>query len=371
MTPAAETCRIEAIPTPFLLVHPERVRRNIRRLADYAQAHQLRVRPHIKTHKSLAVWQLQAGAGAVGVTTAKPGEAELFSAAADDILLAYPVVTADKARRLAELAVRGKTVRVASDSSLALEMLAAAARERGVTLGILVDVDVGHHRTGVATATEAADLARTAAETPGLRFDGIFCFPGQIVGSVAEQVPQIAAWSAQLAECLERIRDLGLKAEIVSGGSTPTAYQSHLNPHLTEIRPGTYVYNDANCLHGGYCTLEDCAARVVATVVSNAVAGQVVLDAGTKSLTSDRNFPRPDSGHGLVVEYPEALIRGLNEEHAMVDVTRCSRRPRLGERVSIVPNHICPCVNLHDGFWWQADEERAYRLPVDARGRVS
>lgn len=371
MTQPPETCRIDAIPTPFLLVDPVRVRRNIQRLAEYAQAHQLRVRPHVKTHKSLAVWGMQSEAGAVGVTTAKPGEAELFSAAAKDILLAYPVVTADKAARLAELAARGKTIRIACDSSLALEMLAAAARERSVTLGILADVDVGHHRTGVATAAEAADLARTAADTPGLRFDGIFCFPGQIVGSVADQVPQIAAWSAHLGECLDRLRDLGLKAEIVSGGSTPTAYQSHLNPHLSEIRPGTYVYNDANCLYGGYCELDDCAARVVATVVSNAVAGQVVLDAGTKTLTSDRNSPRPDSGHGLVVEYPQSLIRALNEEHAMVDVTRCSRRPKLGERVSIVPNHICPCVNLHDSFWWQVDETRAYRLPVDARGRVS
>ena len=141
-------------------------------------------------------------------------------------------------------------------------------------------------------------------------------------------------------------------ALIVSGGSTPTAYQSHLIPQLTEIRPGTYIYNDMNTVRGGFCTLDDCAARIICTVVSNAVPNQIVLDAGTKTLTSDACIPARDSGHGFIVEYPQAKIVALSEEHGQVDVSRCDHQPDLGQRVTVIPNHICPCVNLQNDVWW-------------------
>jgi D-serine deaminase-like pyridoxal phosphate-dependent protein len=157
----------------------------------------------------------------------------------------------------------------------------------------------------------------------------------------------------------------------VSGGSTPTAYRSHLVPQVTEIRPGTSVYNDMNTVHGGFCTLADCAASILCTVVSDAVGGQVVLDGGTKTFTSDRCVPSPESGHGHVVEYPEAVITKLSEEHAQVDVTRCAVRPRVGERVSVIPNHVCPCINLQDAVWWREPDGRLRRLTIEARGRLS
>jgi len=155
------------------------------------------------------------------------------------------------------------------------------------------------------------------------------------------------------------------------GGSTPTALQSHRVSRMTEFRPGTYVYHDMNGVRGGYASFDDCAARVVATVVSTAVPGQFVIDAGSKALTMDRCGPAPDSGHGHVVEYPQAKIKRLTEEHGQVDAVTFDKPPKVGERVTIIPNHICPCINLQDRVWWQERGDRPQPVPVDARGRVN
>jgi D-serine deaminase-like pyridoxal phosphate-dependent protein len=308
-------------------------------------------------------------AGASGLTVAKVGEAEVMSDVCHDVLIAYPAVDPSRTNRLARLACEHK-VRVGIDSAVAAQSLAAAAAEHGSRLGILVDLDLGFGRTGVQSADEVLKLARTIAKLPGLRFDGVMFFPGHISGSRDQQLPHIERAAARLAEVLDLCRRDGLPTPIVSGGSTPTAANSHLFQHLTEIRPGTYVYNGVNELYGGYAGAEDCAARIVCTVVSTAVPGKVVLDGGSKAFTSDRCGPRPDSGHGLVVEYPEAKVGRLSEEHAEVDVSACDRRPRIGERVSVIPNHICPCVNLVDTFWWW-ENEMLTEQRVDARGRLS
>jgi D-serine deaminase-like pyridoxal phosphate-dependent protein len=161
-----------------------------------------------------------------------------------------------------------------------------------------------------------------------------------------------------------------MAAPIVSGGSTPTAYQSHLVSHLTEIRPGTYIFNDMNTVRGGFCSHDDCAARIVATVISDAVPGQVVIDAGSKTLTNDVCIPARDSGFGFVVEYPDARITRLSEEHGQVDVTSCRSRPAVGDRITVIPNHICPCVNLQEAVWWAKSGEPLCHLPIDARGKI-
>ncbi len=191
-----------------------------------------------------------------------------------------------------------------------------------------------------------------------------------IGGPAGKQETALGAVSDKLAETLDLWADHGLQARIVSGGSTPTAFQSHFVPEYTEIRPGTYVYNDINTVRAGYCQLDDCAARIVSTVVSTAVPGQVVIDAGSKTLTMDRCTPAPESGHGYVVEYPDALITRLSEEHAQVDITACDSVPKLGERVTVIPNHICPCVNLQNAVWWRDAEGQPVELSIDARGML-
>ena len=357
------------LPTPAILVDGDAVRRNVARMAAYAKEHGLRLRPHTKTHKSTLLARMQLEHGAIGLTVAKAGEAEVMAGAADDLLVAYPAVDRQRCATLAELA-RTRAVRVAVDSAFAADALAAAARAAGVVVGILVDLDVGLHRTGVQTPAEAVALARHVAGSRGLRLDGLFFYPGHVGGPSAGQREKLAAVDALVAETLVLFMRDGLEAAIVSGGSTPTAYQSHLVSGVTEIRPGTYVYHDMNGVRGGFATLDDCAARVVATVVSTAVPGQFVIDAGSKTLTSDRCGPAPDSGHGHVVEYPDAKIVKLTEEHGQVDVRQSARVPKLGERVSVIPNHVCPCVNLQDRVWWREGGGEARAVAVDARGRV-
>jgi len=362
---------LERIPTPFLLINGRTVRRNLSRLASYTREHRLNLRPHTKTHKSTKLARMQIEAGAAGLTIAKVGEAEVMAEVHDDLLLAYPVVDEHRAKRVAKLAGRCD-LKVAIDSALAADVLNAAAQQAGVRVGILVDLDVGLARTGLQSPHQALTLAKQVHHAPALTLRGLFCYPGHIWAPLDQQARPLAAVNAKLEEAVNLYHHAGLNIGIVSGGSTPTAYQSHLAQHITEIRPGTYIFNDMNTAHGGYCQLDDCAARIVCTVVSDAVPRQVVIDAGNKTLTMDPCRPAPDSGHSHILEYPQAKITRLSEEHGQVDVARCDHRPRLGERLTVIPNHICPCVNLQDQMWWcDTPTGPAQPMPVTARGMLT
>jgi D-serine deaminase-like pyridoxal phosphate-dependent protein len=250
---------LDTVPTPCIVVHLPTVRRNLQNMADYASRHNLALRPHFKTNKSLFMARLQLEAGAIGFSCAKAGEAETLGTLGRDILLAYPAFDEARSTRLARLA-HEMPIRVAVDSTLAIDRLAQAARSAGSTIGILIDIDVGFHRTGVQTVEQASRLAAHAASSNGTRLDGIMVYPGHIGAPLSEQPPRLAAVQEILHDALERFHAAGLPTPIVSGGSTPTAYNSHLVPALTEIRPGTYIYNDRNTLAGGYCT-RDTAPR--------------------------------------------------------------------------------------------------------------
>jgi D-serine deaminase-like pyridoxal phosphate-dependent protein len=358
---------ISRLATPALVLDAPVVRRNIERLASYAASVGINVRPHTKTHKSHFLAQLQLESGASGIAVAKVSEAEKISEPNQDVLLAYPPVGATRAGRLAALA-RDRTIRAAVDSLAAVAATGEAAKSAGVTIGLLVDLDVGLHRTGVESPAAALAIAQAIDKAPGLRLDGIMIYPGHIMQPADEQKDALQRVDDLVTETIELWSRHGLAAAIVSGGSTPTAYQSHLVKSLTEIRPGTYIFNDMNTVDGGYCTLDDCAARVIATVISDAVPGQIVIDAGSKTLTSDLNGWAPASGFGHVVEYPKARIGKLSEEHGQVDVTACDQKPAVGERVTVIPNHICPCINLRDRLWWAESNEPLRELTVDARG---
>lgn len=360
---------LRQVATPALVIHAETVRNNIRRLADYASHVKLNVRPHTKTHKSRLLAQLQLAAGAIGLTTAKVSEAEVISDPSQDVLVAYPPVGSSRASRLAALA-RDRTVRAAADSLTAIDQMSSAARTAGTTVGLLVDLDVGMGRTGVPSPEATLPLAQAIDRAPGLRLDGIMIYPGHIWEVPDDQRTALQTVDQLVGQTIDLWREHGLAAPLVSGGSTPTAYQSHLVSHLTEIRPGTYIFNDMNTARGGFCSLRDCAARIVATVVSDAVGGQVVIDAGSKTLTNDICIPAREMGFGHVIEYPGARITRLSEEHGQVDVAACPSRPAVGDRVTVIPNHICPCVNLQESIWWAELDEPLRPLPVDARGKI-
>ena len=358
-------------PTPSLIIDLPTVKRNVARLAEYAKQHHLAVRPHTKTHKSIRMAKLQLEAGAAGLTVAKVGEAMAMAEAGKDIFIAYPALDPWRRERLANLA-KSHAVRVGFDSGEAADLIGEAARSAGVTIGVLVDIDVGFHRTGVQSPQEAVVLAQHVSQTKGLRLEGIMCFPGHLKWSPEELTTK---WFPDIQQTLAQTVDLftqnGLEANVVSGGSSPTAFVSHHLPALTEIRPGTYIYNDMNSVAIGFAVIDDCAARLTCTVVSNAVPGKFVIDAGSKSLTSDRRAIDPDNaGFGYVVEYPGAKIVRLSEEHGEVELAEGSPAPKIGERVHVIPNHICPCVNLQTMAWLRDESGELEPLPIDARGMV-
>jgi D-serine deaminase-like pyridoxal phosphate-dependent protein len=367
--PPAKIDMSNQLPTPALLIDAEIVFRNIRRLSNYAAAQGIKLRPHTKTHKSCRLARMQLENGAIGLTVAKVSEAEAISAPGQDVLMAYPPVGHSRAARLATLA-RDRTMRAAVDSLVAINEMSAVACAADVTVGLLVDLDVGLGRTGAPSPEATLTLAQAIDRASGLRLDGLMIYPGHIWEVPDKQQPALHAVNQRLSETIDLWREHGLSAEIVSGGSTPTAYQSHLVPFLTEIRPGTYIFNDMNTVRGGFCTLDDCAARIVATVVSDALSGQVVIDSGSKTLTTDVCIPARDAGFGHIVEFPDARITKLSEEHGQVDVTACHSKPNIGDRVTVVPNHVCPCVNLQESVWWSEPDEQLLQLSVDARGKT-
>ena len=361
---------ISELETPAVVVDLDIVERNLSRLARYAASHGLNLRPHTKTHKIPAIAKMQIASGCSGITVAKSGEAQVMAEAGlDNILIAYPIFGSAKMKRVAELA-RGKRITVAVDSMDTVEALSDAARVAGSTIGLLVEIDVGMRRCGVATPEAALALATGISRLPGVRFGGITFYPGHIWLTPGEQASAMHAVGQQIWTIVKRLGKDGFACEIVSGGSTPSAYNSHLLPLLTEIRPGTYVFNDRNTLGVGACELRDCALRVLVTVVSTAVSGRAILDGGSKTFSMDRWFSGTREGHGLLPDAPDALFETMSEEHGHLDITRADRDFKVGDRLSVIPNHVCACVNLHNRIWYHRQGEVQGSWEVDGRGKV-
>jgi D-serine deaminase-like pyridoxal phosphate-dependent protein len=356
-------------PTPSLVIDLPTVRANLERMQSYCDGNGLRLRPHTKTHKSLRMAQDQLALGAKGLTVAKGGEGRVMSQICDDILVAYPAVGARRVHELVDIA-RVAKVTVGIDSLAAAEPLQAAAVRGGVCFGILIDFEVGFFRTGVVDADHALALGCAIDRMSHLNFQGLMCFPGHLLPSSPPQ-----AWENyvdSLREVIDKFHASGIPVHTVSGGSTPTAMASHRNPLLNEIRPGTYIYNDWNEVRLGVATLDQCAARIIATVVSVPSPRKFIVDAGSKTLSSDRNCVDEASGFGHVLDYPSAKITRLSEEHGEVVVPENSTDPlpRVGDRVWILPNHICVCVNLQNSFSLM-DADSLVECPVDARGLLT
>ena len=357
-----------SIPTPFLFVDEKTVQRNIRKVQEYGGRHGFAVRPHVKTHKSLRIARMQLDAGAVGVAVAKVGEAEIMAAIDNlDILVAYPAMGAARAESIARLAGRGHNIRVAVDSEYLIEELAHAAGEHETTIGILVMFDAGLHRCGVADPEQVTRLARLVATRKGLRFDGVQLYLGHLYGDAAESTGSFEKINRLWAPAREALCADGLEPKIVSSGSTPSLFNTHRVKHVNEIRVGTAVYQDYFSLKFGHCSLDECAVRVVASVVSDVVVGQVIIDAGAKALSAKQLLRNENLEMGFIPDYPEARIFRLHEEHGWVDVSRCKTPPRIGQRLSIVPVAVSHCVNQYDAFYLLTQNGLG-KERVDARG---
>lgn len=358
------------LETPVPVVDLEIFERNLDRMAVYAKQHDLDLRPHTKTHKTPWIAAEQMLRGAVGVTCATPREAEVMSGVCDDILLAYPVVGHRKAERVANLP-REVNVTVALDSPIALADLAKAAKSADRPIGVYVELDLGMHRVGVASAEQAAELAVLVTQTPPLEYAGIAFYPGHIREKVEDQTAVLRELSKRLDAALEIMDERGVRHEIVSGGSTPTAWRSHEIKGMTEIRPGTYVFNDRTTAIIGACEWSDCALSVYATVVSTAVSGQAVIDAGSKSLGREPIPGNENAGFGSLVEHPEVIVRGMSEEHGILDLSKTDWRPEVGEQVRVIPNHVCVAVHLFDEVVGLRGGMIETSWKVAARGRAA
>ena len=360
----------QELPTPALTIDLDILESNLQQMAGYCRQHGLDLRPHAKTHKAPEVGHMQIERGAVGLTVAKVGEAEVMAAAGlDNILIAYPIWGDEKLRRIANLA-RERTILLSLDNEATADGLSRAASSAGATVGVLVEFDVGMRRCGVEAGPSALELARKIEKMPGLKFRGLMTFPGNIWGTDADREKSAKHVAELVEQTLEPFRKAGMEVEIVSGGSTPSARLTHKIPGITEIRPGTYVYNDLNTYYQGACRLEDCAARVVATVVSTAVPGRAMIDAGSKTLSSDGLGSGPAKGHGYVVEAPDAALIKLNEEHGHLDITNSAHKFHVGEVVTVIPNHVCTCVNMHDEVFLVRKGKVEGAWKVAARGKV-
>ncbi len=341
------------LDTPTLTVDLDVMEANLARLQNYCKAHGLGLRPHIKTHKIPALAHKQLALGAVGIACQKLGEAEVMAdAGITDILIPYNLVGQRKLERLAALARRAQMT-VAVDSAEVAHPMAEHLAGEGVEVGAVIELTSELNRCGVTDARTAAALAREIAAGRGLRFRGIMVYP-----SSAKSMPLVA-------ETLAALRAEGLSAEMVSGGGTPTAYRSHEFPGLTEIRVGTYIFNDWSYVRDGVCTLEQCALKVIATVVSTPAPERAIIDGGSKTFSSDMGVPM-----GHIVEYPEAIVYKMNEEHGFVDVSRCPRQPKVGERLTVIPNHACGTINMHNTLVGLRGEKVEAVWEIAARGKV-
>jgi D-serine deaminase-like pyridoxal phosphate-dependent protein len=361
--------RLGELETPVALVDLDRLDANLRRLQTYADEHGIGLWPHTKTHKSpeIGLRQLELGAG--GLTVAKTGEAAVFhEAGAPRILVHYPPIGADKWARLAGLATDGAELTVAVDGFAAAEGLAWALQRRGARAELLVELDVGLHRTGQTTTAGAVELAQQLAGLPAMEVAGISCYPGHCRGDHETVRSRLAAADAFLRETRDAFARAGMRCDRISGGSTPTRYLTHTTC-VNELRAGTYALLDREDgpsePDGG---LDACALRVEVTVVSDAVPGQIVIDAGTKTLTSDSYDE--GGGHGVILEWPQANLQTLNEEHGYVDVSALDERPAVGDHLWVIPNHACGCVNLHEGLLGVRDGVVESVIRVAARGLV-
>jgi D-serine deaminase-like pyridoxal phosphate-dependent protein len=352
------------LDTPELVVDRTRLEANVLALQRTLDGRGIRLRPHAKTHKSVRIGRLQVEAGATGLTVGTLGEAEVFALAGlRDLFVAYPVwAEGPKAERLR--ALHGTTdLRVGVDSVAGAQRLGAAVQGMSRRLRVLVEVDPGHHRTGVADPATAVAVAR-AARTAGLHVEGVFAHaghsytPGRAGAAALDEVSTLETAAAALESD-------GFDIETISAGSTPTRTLSGTG-RVNEIRAGTYVLGDRQQVVLGAMEADETAAVVVATVVSSA-ADRFVLDAGAKALTKDR----PDwlIGFGELEAYPDVVIERLSDYHAVTRVPPLARRPEVGAVVAVVPNHICPVVDLVSTFTVVGPDGRVERWPVDARGR--
>jgi D-serine deaminase-like pyridoxal phosphate-dependent protein len=344
--------------TPCAVIDLDVVDRNIARVQAICDTAGVANRPHIKTHKIPALALAQIAAGAHGITCQKLGEAEVMAAAGiDNILVSYNLIGAARSGRLGALR-RSVDLTVCADNPVTIAAYADAAIQAEKPIGVAIECDTGRQRAGVETAREAIELANVVRDTPGLEFRGLLFYPTE------------TSWPATqdfFDDVRQGLASLGLDAKIVSTGGSPNLPNVGKLRGATEHRAGTYIFNDRMQMKAGVATLADCALTIFSTVVSRAGPERGILDAGSKTLTADSGGL---DGYGLILEHPEARIKGFAEEHGFLDLAKCNARPAVGDVLRVIPNHVCVVVNMLDQLVAVRGNEIVAVYPVAARGKL-
>jgi D-serine deaminase-like pyridoxal phosphate-dependent protein len=359
------------LDTPCVCIDLDIMERNLKAMADFASSHSLALRPHVKTHKIPELARLQVEHGACGVTVAKVGEAEIFvEAGLDNIFIANQVMGAGKLERLTELARRAR-VMAAVDSVQNAAPLDEAASGKDLTLEVYIEVDAGLGRCGVHSPQQAVALAQEISRMSGLRLVGVFTHEGQVSRArTREELEQKATSAADFTvRVASALRDAGFAVEVISVGSTPAARVAPLVKGITEMRPGTYIFNDRNMLALDAASPSDCALAIQATVISRPADDRAIIDAGSKILGSDPCVR--GAGFGLVIGHEGIRVERLWEEHGLLSLPPACESPGVGDRIEVIPNHCCHVMNLVDFAYGVRGENVEAQWKVAARGKVS
>jgi D-serine deaminase-like pyridoxal phosphate-dependent protein len=342
------------LDTPALVLDLPKMEANIREMSDIAKDAGVKLRPHVKTHKSPYLAKLQLEAGASGITVAKLGEAEVMAdSGITDIRIAYPICGPIKLARLKGLAEKAE-VSISLDSLEVAQGISAVGEEIGRRIPVLLKINTGLNRCGVLSGNEALAMAESIAPLPGIDLMGILTHEGHAYtqGRSIEALKRCATQAGdEMVATARLLRSRGMDIREVSVGSTPTArFIAHV-PGITEIRPGTYIFNDLNEILFGVATEETCAVRVLVTVVSIPAQDRAIIDGGSKTFTLDLLAHEDRKGFGRVIGHPEIMIERLQEEHGILKIDRARERLKIGDRLEVTPNHICPVCNLAERFY--------------------
>ncbi|REE68802.1 D-serine deaminase-like pyridoxal phosphate-dependent protein [Paenibacillus taihuensis] len=359
------------LDTPHVLIDLDAVERNIARMQDIADRAEVSLRPHAKTHKLPVLAHKQIEAGAVGVTVAKLGEAEVMAAGGvRDILIAYPIVGEQKLERLIRLA-KHVDITVAVDGYEVAEAISDAALEANMTIGVLVEFDCGFRRVGLEAGEPVLELAMRLVQLPGIEIKGIMTFGGQAYQAADEsELRRLGREEGQAAaDTAQQLIEQGIAADIVSAGSSPGSPYTANVQGVTEIRPGTYIFGDLMQVALGAQSLEDCALTVKVTVVSRPEPGRAVIDAGTKIFTSDGAASPIGTGKGYVVGHPGINLAWMSEEHGMLELDESEQSLAIGDTLEIIPVHCCAVMNMVDEVAAIRGEEVEALWEVQGRGK--
>jgi D-serine deaminase-like pyridoxal phosphate-dependent protein len=365
------TERYPELETPSLLFDLDIVEANVTEMAKVASDAGVRLRPHTKTHKSPEIARMQVDAGADGITVAKLGEAEVMVAAGlNDVLVAFPIWGDAKLARLRSLA-KGASMRVSLDSVDVAEGIGRVGRELGRDVPVLVEVDTGLHRMGCPPGAPTAALALAIARVPGVEVAGLLTHAGHAYRSTSPEELRAAGEreALDLVETAELCARRGLELAEISVGSTPTARTAAHVAGVTEIRPGTYVFNDVQQMRLGVASESTCAARILVTVVARPSDERFVVDAGTKAFTSDGESGPPFPGRGVVAGRPDLVLDWMNEEHG-VGHMESGGSVSIGDRLEVIPLHVCAVVNMFDRAAGVRNGSVEREIPIVARGRL-